>query len=78
MRTATVSEVVHPETDEVLGIEIVSNIGNVYFLAANPRYLDLREGPFPNGNFGGMIDARFERRIIAKLEPKEKEKETYR
>lgn len=71
MQTATISAVVNPETDEVIGIEIVSNVGNIYFMAANQRYEDLREGPFPNGNFGGRIDARFDRRTIAKLEPKE-------
>lgn len=71
MQTATISEVTHPETNEVLGYEIVSNIGNIYFIAASSRYEDLRSGEFPNGNFGGMFGARFDRREIAQLEPKE-------
>lgn len=58
----TISQVMHPDTGEVLAFEIVANDGSVYFVATDSFWKGMRVGPFPNEAHGPL-----ERIEIARL-----------
>lgn len=48
----TVSQVIHPTTNEVMALEIAANDGKVYWLTDDPFWEGMRVGPFPRSSKG--------------------------
>lgn len=56
MADSTVSQVLHPETNAVIALEIVANDGAVYFVASDPFWVGMRVGAFPSGPLGKPLE----------------------